>query len=222
MKKAFTLLELIVVIVIIAISSFSITSRFSNNNLYKAADQIVSHIRYTQHLAMVDNKFKPFEEEWFQERWQLFFTKSSDRVLGKSWSYIIFSDSFSHTGKPDPSEIAVDPYNNNKRLTGGYTSGGSGIQYSDDRATKRMNIEREYGIKDVLFSHCGSRAKRVSFDYMGRPYYGDLSSLDNPYHRRIKTQCKIIICLRKCRDANEEEKIIIAIEPETGYVHILH
>jgi len=220
-KKAFTILELIVVIVIITILSFYTAPKFYNNNLYKAADQIVSHIRYTQHLAMVDNKFDPLKEDWFKKRWQLFFTRSSDRVLGKAWSYIIFSDSFSHTGKPDPSEIAVDPFNNNKRLTGGYTSGGSGIQYSDDRATKRMNIEREYGIKDVLFSNCGSRAKRVSFDHMGRPYYGDLSSLNNHYDRRIKKQCKITICLKQCKISSNDEKVIIAIEPETGYVHIL-
>jgi len=220
-KKAFTLLELIIVIVVITILSFFVTFRLTNNHLYEAADQILSHIRYTQHLALIDNKFDPLKQDWFKERWQLFFTKSSDTALGKAWSYIIFSDSFTYTGKPDPSEIAIDPYNINKRLTGGYTSGGSGIQYSDDRATKRMNIEREYGIKDVLFSNCGSSAKRISFDYMGRPYYGDLSSSTSAYNRRIKKQCKIILCLKKCSIADEEEKISIAIEPETGYAHIL-
>ena len=51
MKHAFTMIELVFVIVIAGILSAMIASSFDGNNLRQAADQIVSHIRYTQHLG---------------------------------------------------------------------------------------------------------------------------------------------------------------------------
>ena len=59
MKKAFTMLELVFVIVIVGILSYFVSSSFQRNPLREAADQVVSHIRYTQHLAMIDDKFDP-------------------------------------------------------------------------------------------------------------------------------------------------------------------
>ncbi|WP_300367295.1 prepilin-type N-terminal cleavage/methylation domain-containing protein, partial [Hydrogenimonas sp.] len=51
-KNAFTMLELIIVIVVVGILSAIMIPRFSDDKLREAADQIMSHIRYTQHLAM--------------------------------------------------------------------------------------------------------------------------------------------------------------------------
>ncbi|WP_201353514.1 pilus assembly FimT family protein [Hydrogenimonas urashimensis] len=221
MKHAFTMLELIAVIVIVAILSVVMIPRFSDDKLREVADQVISHIRYTQHLAMIDNKYDAQKSDWYKERWQIFFSKSSDSSLGNAWAYTIFSDAFTHTGKPDPTEVASDPENSGKKLTGGYTSGGSGIEYSDSRSTPSMNIERTYGIKDVVFQNCGNSAKRISFDNLGRPYYGDLSTSTDPYSRLIKNQCRIVLCETTCGSAANDEKVIIAIEPETGYVHML-
>jgi prepilin-type N-terminal cleavage/methylation domain-containing protein len=220
MKKAFTMIELIAVIVVVGIMTAVLLPRFSDDKLREAADQVLSHIRYTQHLAMIDDKYDPQKSDWYKERWQIFFSKSSDASLGNAWAYTIFSDGFTHTGKPDPSEIAVNPEDKSKRLTGGYTSGGAGIEYSDSRATKSMNIERKYGITNVVFSNCGT-AKRISFDNVGRPYSGDASTATDPYSRLLATQCKIQLCLTDCSTAGNDEKITIAIEPETGYVHML-
>jgi len=221
MHKAFTILELLVVILLISILSVMVAQRLPDDHLRTAADQVISHIRYTQHLAMIDNKYDPEVEDWYKERWQIFFSKSSDTELGDAWAYTIFSDDFTHTGKPDPSEIAVNPEDHTKRLTGGYTSGASGIEYSDENATKALNIGRQYGIADVVFTNCGSTAKRIAFDSTGRPYHGDLSNATSPYDKLLTTQCQISLCLTSCNTAQEDEKITIAVEAETGYVHIL-
>jgi len=218
-NKAFTLYELIIIIILISILSFTIIPRINNNGLYDAANQVLFHIRYTQHLAFIDNKFDLNKPDWYKERWQIFFTNRSSEFKN-SWSYIIFSDSYGHTGKPDKSEIATNPLNRTENLTGGYTSGGSGIRYENKESTQIMNIGERYRIEDVKFIHCG-RSKRVSFDQFGRPYYGDLSSLDEPFKRKLTKQCKILLCLKECRVSSEDEKIAIVIEPETGYAHIL-
>ncbi len=55
--RAFTMLELIFVIVVVGILSFMAASSFQRNTVQEATDQLLSHIRYTQHLAMMDDKF---------------------------------------------------------------------------------------------------------------------------------------------------------------------
>ncbi len=104
MKKAFTMLELIFVIVVVGILSFMVAGRFERNSLREAADQLVSHIRYTQHLAMMDNRFNPNAPAWFVERWMLDFCDTPYRIA-----------------RSDDSEIALDLLDNSKNLNG-YTN----------------------------------------------------------------------------------------------------
>ena len=58
-KKAFTLLEIVFVIVVIGILATVILQRRQDNSLREAALQLISDIRYTQHLALTDDKYNP-------------------------------------------------------------------------------------------------------------------------------------------------------------------
>ncbi|QIR75233.1 type II secretion system protein [Sulfurospirillum diekertiae] len=223
MKKAFTMLELVFVIVVVGILSYFVSTGFQRNPLREAADQLVSHIRYTQHLAMMDDKFSLTDASWALGRWQLYF--SNNTGSDDQWAYTIFSDwKAGHTGNPDMGEVAVNPLNSSQYLTGG-TSGTNIIHYSDQSATKELNIGHKYGIKDITFSGgCRSNVKYIHFDYLGRP----MNSLStNPYelpatgwHKLLTTQCKITLCDKDCTDGSAQ-KVSIAIEAETGYTHIL-
>ena len=215
MKKAFTLIELVFVIVIIGILSTQISPSFNSNGLQQAANQIISHIRYTQHLALMDNKFDPTNPNWYKTRWQIHFTAP----LGKL-DYTIYQD-LSASGSPSTvlgnNEIAKNPLNPTKLLTS--LSGGSKVN------TKEMAIGEEYGIASVSFSNqCSTyHSKMISFDYLGRPLYGKPKSLASMYRanngstgvRLIKPGCTITLT------DNDNKTIIIAIEPETGYAHII-
>jgi prepilin-type N-terminal cleavage/methylation domain-containing protein len=239
LKKAFTLIELIFVIVIIGILSAILVPRFDRPTLVEAAHQVVSHIRYTQHLAMVDNKFDSNEPEWYKGRWQIFFAKTNGS--DKEWAYTIFSDirgTKGLTGFPDTQEIARNPINpQNQYLTGGYTWGN--IPYKDKvtkvidpRVTKSMNLGHYYGIKDVQFKGgCRNRkVRRIAYDNIGRPLYGNSKYLNSLYtgtsspngSHLLSTQCIIQLCIvNDCSKANDNEVINIAIEPETGYTYLL-
>ncbi len=214
MKKAFTMLELIFVIVIVGILSFVAASSFQRDTLREAADQLVSHIRYTQHLAMMDDKFNPSDLKWFRHRWQIVFGSSA--YTGNKTAYTIFSDSAaSVTGQADISEMAKNPLDNTKLLSGGY----SGTLYTtDSRATKEMNIGEKYGI--VSYTLTGGCANaRISFDYLGRPFDGNLANTTSwvtsyQSDKMIQSTCRITL-------SNDTSSIVIAIEPETGYTHIL-
>ncbi len=214
MKKALTLIELIFVIIIIGILSVAIMPSFQRDTLQEAANQIVSHIRYTQHLAMMDNKFNPTQAKWFAKRWQLDFKDNASGVY-----YTIFQD-LDGSGSPSTvaskNEIARNPENNKRLLTS--------LGTNEKIKTKSLDLRETYGISSITFSsscrYYGSQM--ISFDYLGRPLYGKPKSLDTSYRdnngptgiRLIRNQCVITF-------ANDSDSIQIAIEPETGYAHIL-
>jgi prepilin-type N-terminal cleavage/methylation domain-containing protein len=81
MKKAFTLLELVFVIVVIGILSAIIIPRIDSNSVPQAAIQLKDHIRYTQHLAMVNDKFDAANPTWYRNRWQIKFTGNQYSIV---------------------------------------------------------------------------------------------------------------------------------------------
>ncbi len=219
--KAFTILELVFVIVVAGILTIVFVPRFDRNNLQEAANQVISHIRYTQHLAMIDDVCNNKNTTWFKSRWQIKFLKNSGS--NNQWSYTVFSDwAGTHTGNPDKKEIAKNPIDSNRYLTGG-TSGTYLIQFTDKEATRELNIGNEYGIKEVKFGGgCRSNVRYISFDYLGRPFNSFPENLpyeipSSGYHKLITSTCTIELCI----DNSCIDKIIIAIEPETGYAHII-
>ena len=231
MKHAFTMIELVFVIVIVGIISVMITPSFQGNNLRQAADQVVSHIRYTQHLAMVDNKFDKNDVGWFRERWQIRFKKDiingpancNDEDSSNAWTYMIYANQSHASNNPNNDEIAKNPLNSNELLSGGYNNllcQNNDYNPSDQQSMESMRLGDKYGIQNVTFSGgCRSTTKFVSFDYQGRPFNSFPTTL--PYeigspgwHKLITSTCNIAL-------TDGVDTITILIEPETGYTHIL-
>ena len=219
MKKAFTLLELVFVVIIVGIISVAIVPRLHDNSLQKAAEQIMFHLKYTQHLAMMDNRFDPLADpKWFKTRWQLYFSYCKEYTNEKKGlcAYTVFSDRLGkHTGNPDPLEIAVNPLDHNRYLTGGM-GGNKLVKFTDKESTKSLNLGKKYNIKKIQMYHCGSSAKRIAFDYLGRPLVGNLSTMKSPYQhsRLLQKTCEVILT------NNDNKQVSILIEPETGYIHL--
>lgn len=219
LRKAFTMIELIFIIIIVGILALVATPRLNDNNLRLAADQLMSHIRYTQHLAMQADKFDPNDADWFKKRWQLIVIRegTEKNKLGSEGevAYTIFEDTAGgSTGNPDLTEIAKNPLNPEKLLTGGVNN----IKTSDKRATSELNLGKKYGIKEVTFSNTCSvtGSRRVIFDYLGRPMKGNLATYTSSYQkdRLISAPCEITL------EHKNGENITITIEPETGFVDI--
>jgi len=222
MKKAFTMLELVFVIVLIGILAAVMIPDMKSNTLREAATQVISHIRYTQHLAMVNDKFDVSDNVWYEKRWQIHFVNTTGSE--NKWSYIIYSDTLNHDGVANINDtIAKNPVDKSKYLTGGYSAGT--LPYSDSRVSKELNIGYKYGIINVDFSdNCKDNSLRISFDHLGRPLYDGAHLLDEPYKDGIKNRLvqndassnPCIITL-----SNSSDSVEISIEPETGYVKIL-
>jgi type II secretory pathway pseudopilin PulG len=223
MKKAFTLLEIVFILVIIGVIASTILPRTSTNSLQEAATQVLAHIRYTQHLALVSDKFNSTEPYWYKKRWLIVFSNSvgpDDDV-----AYTIFSDvGGSSTGDPGITgdEIAINPQDPSKKLTGGY---GSSISPDHSIVTQRLNLTRTYGVTNVSFSGTGcpsSYGTRLNFDHLGRPIKGRLGSSSGSHgniaayesDNLITSTCKITI-------SKGTDNAIITITPETGYAKII-
>ena len=99
MKKAFTMLELVMIIVVIGILAAVMLPRLSNKPLHQATMRLLSDLRYTQHLALIDDKLDTTDTSWFKKRWQIHF--DGDK-------YSIVSD--------NNATYAKDPLNSSKEL----------------------------------------------------------------------------------------------------------
>lgn len=202
MKKAFTMLELVFVIVIVGILSYFVSSSFQRNPLREAADQVVSHIRYTQHLAMMDDKFDPNNTIWFAANWQMWI-----QILNGSYYYEIFSDR-NRLGNSDATEEAIDPLTGNR--LGNSTAAVAVLPTNRD-----ILLSAKYAITNVDFSaNCRvGQGGKVSFDALGRPYGNVSYDPNDPYWRFLNNDCNITL-------VNPDGNVTITVTKETGYTYI--
>ncbi|MDP3466327.1 MAG: type II/IV secretion system protein [Sulfuricurvum sp.] len=208
MKRfAFTMLELVFVIIVIGILAVLAMPNFNRHPLQEAAEQIASHIRYTQHLAMVDDKFDPADDEWWQKRWQIHF----ENAAGGEKIYVIYNNLEGDTNEDD-NELARDPLT--RRLMKGTDND---IASDPTKYTGDLMISKAYGISGVSFSadcHPSSAtSSRLGFDNLGRPYYHTANSA--PYDDLLIANCNITL-------THSDGTAVITIRPETGYVSVTY
>lgn len=201
------MIELVFVIVVIGIITAVMLPRIDRDNVYEAAQQVVSHIKYTQHLAMMDNRYNDTNASWHNERWQITFTQCA----APSVMYSVYSDKFPFGGLPARAEAALDPlsrlplYHNNCNPTAG----------TDD---DKVDLEANYNISILDVSGCldnaGNTAQRIGFDTLGRPFF-NVSTAVSATDTYMTTACNIILAV------DNDSNVTIRIEPETGYTHIV-
>lgn len=221
-RHAFTMLELVMIIAVVGILTAVMIPRLNNADaaLHNAARQLVSHIRYTQHLAINDDKLNTTDNNWYKKRWVIIF--NNDSHTNNKWAYTIFADTATaNPSKPNIAfnEIAKNPLNPDRYLSGGYNvSNTLDITSNSFVGTKELNLGEKYGVTNVtLNANCSvNGSRRIGFDHLGRPLKGDLYNYTAPYMsgRLLTNTCKITL-------SNGTSNVDIFVEPETGYAHIL-
>jgi len=240
LSSAFTLIELLVVIIIIGIIVATLSFNFSPNQLQLAADQLIKDIKYTQSLALKDDKYQPFPKSnssvdqnqskfWFKQWWQIRFNCVDNYCF-----YEIFSDlpnsrrrqNFDRTahlpkGKTNwDKSIAKDP------LTDKYLIGicKNSDDYPDCNETnKDLNLTKAYGIQDIeyqnlssthelLFDNYGNVFTREGDNYsVGVP--SDINPLDVNKRKLLTKTAKIKLCKTKPCINDSDKCIQINISP---------
>jgi len=230
MRQAFTLMELIFVIIVIGILSAVMIPNFKTHPLKEAAQQVAADIRYTQHLAMIDDRYditnvsSTGQVKWYKTRWQILFSANNGSATSHGGTpklaYTIFSDNVNNsTGNPNESEVAIAPENSTRRMTGGYnTANALRYWHSNFIGLRRMNLEEQYNITNISFSSSCSagNSTRLAFDYIGRPIKGNLRFDTSPYMKGdlLASDCNITLTHA------DGDSITLTVSAETGYVKI--
>jgi len=204
------MIELVFVIVVLGILATMAMSRMERDLKQEAADNVLSAIRYTQHLALIDDKQKFNKAKWQERFWHIVFGTCADS--GKY--YMVGSDddmtgSINATFSKD--EAALDPLDAKPMFwtnTEDCKSGG------DNTVSKNIFITKKYGIKTITQGG-GCNNLYLGFDHLGRPYNSKFPNSAVPdYNGTISTECTFTFTL------SDDDNFTINIEPETGYAFI--
>ncbi len=228
MKHAFTLVELIIIVIIIGIIAVTASTSFYKDRLTPATNQLLEHIRYTQQLALNQDMFIPSpyfsiysdttqalkdSKQWFKKWWRIQFHNNG--------SYSVYSD---HPTKGSSNQYDSDVDDNDlvakDPLTGLYLFGnlsGSSI-YEGDERLGLVDMQKVYGVTVSINSAC--TGAHILFDHMGRPHCKksakgvNVDSL-NPYDRIVRD----FIAITLTKEDGSSSKTI-CVTPISGYAYI--
>lgn len=213
-RTAFTMIELVMVIVVLGILASLALPRMERDVRQEAGDNILSAIRYTQHLALMDNKANINENpavNWQRAFWQIRFTSA-----GGDWSYVVASNNDYNTNL-DEDEAAIDPANGKLMYTADSTI--------DSDESPNVFLSHKYGIDNVDFSDCegqtgasggNSGTRHIGFDYLGRLHKGVFGATDD-LGTLMHENCTIKFEFTD----NDIEDLFILVQQETGYAYIV-
>ena len=164
-RTAFTMIELVFVIVVLGILAALAMPRLDRDLRQEAADNILSAIRYTQHMALLDDVTNPSDTQWQRAFWRFGFQGCSDNGI----FYYIGSDK-NIGGNIDAGEELVDPANGLPMM---------GLKLADCetdlsgqiKASSNIFITKKYSIdSNVTWSDgCTGASSYIGFDHLGRP-----------------------------------------------------
>jgi prepilin-type N-terminal cleavage/methylation domain-containing protein len=208
-KSAFTMLELIFVIVALGIITSLAIPRLERDHLQDAAVQILQDIRYTQHLALMDDKTNPNNNNWQNSLWLIGFRNTG----GNNWTYTIGSD-MDGGGNIDRIESAIDPLNRKRMF------GIDNIINPDE--SPRVFITTKFGVQNITFNNTpigaagNSNVQHLAFDYMGRPHRGILAGRgNNDYRTVMQDDLNITFTM------SDNQTFSIIVEDQTGHAYIV-
>jgi len=210
-RKAFTMIELVFAIVIIGILAALSLPRIDRDLRQGAADNILSAVRYTQHLALNDNKTDPTDPNWQQKLWMIRFTISANNM----GSFYTVSSDLDNSGTVNKTECALDPINGKYM----YNTSGTTVGIDSDESPN-IFIGKKYSI-DSLTPSGGCNSQHIAFDNLGRPFNGLKTTsggtlATNDYANYMSSDCNMTFGFVD----TSISPVSIIISTETGYAYI--
>lgn len=198
MKRAFTVIEVVFIMVMIGILAVAAMWYMPRTNLKQATESIINNLKYTKTLAQLDDRFFGVKDsDYFNEtsitnkntaainqiklhkcgKWQFQFHQASGNSSSKN-TYTIFADNAGSStknfdGKPmDGDIIARDPMT--KACISGYNS--TNLKDCSDNFSNEARFGDTYGVEldSIVSNDCNGYKPNstfsIFFDSDGMPY----------------------------------------------------
>lgn len=205
-KPAFTMIELVFVIVVLGILAAMAMPRLDRDLRQGAKDNILAAISLTQHIALVDNRTNPTDANWQKKLWQIRFSIDADNLA----SFYTISSDDNDNSTVDKNETIIDPTN------GKFMYNDDGDTTIDDDESPTIFIGKSFGISNstatTSFADGCAGTDHIAFDHLGRPH-NDLATATNNYNTYMTSDCTITFYF----DDTSITPLTITIAAETGY-----
>ncbi len=213
-KSAFTMIELVFVIVVLGILASLAMERMDRDLKQEAATTILSHIRLAQQLALRDNKHRiDNDSKWQTSYWRFEYEKcdNQDRYI-----YRVGADS-DLSGGLGKKESAVDPINGKYIWADGACNSSEDL---DADESPDVFLYGKFGVEGISHSTTSGSctAQNIGFDFLGRPHSGIKTYKTNNNSSFQKLMTKDCILTFNMSDGTSFK---IKIEAETGHSSII-
>lgn len=207
-QKAFTMIELVFAIVVIGILAAIALPRFERDLKQEAADNILSDIKLTQHMALVDFRHEFDEPKWQQSFWRI----EIESCGNSSGLFVSVGSDKDYDGSLDRDETAIDPSNGNLMFWSNLQDCSNG---GDSNSSERIFITKKFGVKSVSGSGGCNGVKHIGFDHLGRPHVSFSTSTTPNYASYMSSDCTLTFTM------SDNDTFAITIQPETGHAYIV-
>ncbi len=197
-KKAFSMLELVFVIVVAGILAIALIPNYDRDYAGEAIYKVAEHLRLAQHNAMTQDFTTPAVNT-NELLWRVGFINGSNGAC-----YSVFTDT-NGGGNADANEAAVDP------MSGLLLRGTPGTCSQNNANSSEVLLWREYSIRRVtLGGGCNPAIRNIAFDNIGRP--GQI--IGNNF-TLLAADCTVTVA-----DAAGNSAMLNVVQ-ETGYVDVV-
>ena len=204
MKKSFTLLELILMIVLLGFLYTSFIPKVKVSKIDDLTNRLVLYLKQTRNQSLINDKFSNSDNLWHKKRWTLKFFRCRETIGGIY--YVIYSDK-NASGHPGIDDSLKDSLTlKNIYSTNSCTE--------NIKNSKYVLISQNFNIRTVNIS-CNETSSlgQLSFGSDGK-IYSKLSADENDDSSyEIINNCKIELI------DTFNEKRVINLESKTGYVY---
>ena len=211
-RSAFTIIELIFVIVVLGILASLAMERVDRDLKQEASETILSHIRLAQQLALRDNKHRQDNNGlWQRAYWRFEYgkCKNTTNLDGTAAYYYRVGAATTLDKAFNKNESAINPVDG-KYL---YTINSCDDLKKDESPT--ILISKKFGINKIeKYAGC-NKVQHIAFDYLGRPHHQIGSYGSANFSKIMVNDCRL-----KFKMATGDSFTII-IEAETGHAYIV-
>ncbi len=238
-SRAFTFIELLVVIVLLGILSAVLAPQLSRDELNEAQQQVIQHLQLTQNQALTHHTYIGSSDSsietninatrkaatlWFKGYWQMQFNTGTTEL-----PYSVYSDTPSNSLLPQYSDKADKGdyylYDSFTRLF--IARDGTDIpEYILKYRDTGVDLADTYGVTNVSVvcpsmaaTNASTRSRaHILFDDIGRPYCSSGAEDSGGVGVRNSFDFMAIDTIRVTLRKNSQSAVV-CIEPQTGYIH---